>query len=364
MVQRCCSLEDMELNYNFWKNRSVFLTGHTGFKGGWTALWLTKMGAKVNGYSLEAPTTPNFFTVTKLRERLETSTIADILDFASLESALLSSKPSIVIHMAAQSLVRKSYNNPLETFKVNLIGTVNLLEAARKIDSVEAIVNITTDKCYENNEQLKSYKEDDKLGGYDPYSGSKACAEIASTVYRNSFLNENKIKLATVRAGNVIGGGDWATDRLIPDFFRTIHTKKKLHVRFPNAVRPWQHVLEPLSGYLMLAEKIVKNGNNFAGAWNFGPKETDPRPVSWIINYLSQKTPNLKWEIKNNLELHEAGLLLLDSSKAKSKLGWTSRWSLEIALDKTIEWHKAWIENELMNDLSISQINSYENYKI
>jgi CDP-glucose 4,6-dehydratase len=353
----------MEINYNFWKNRSVFLTGHTGFKGGWMTLWLSKMGAKVSGYSLDTPTTPNFFTVTKLIERMESSTIADILDFSSLKSALLSSKPSIIIHMAAQPLVRKSYNNPLETFKTNLIGTVNLLEAARVIDSVEAIVNVTTDKCYENNEQLKSYKEDDKLGGYDPYSGSKACAEIASTVYRNSFLNESKVKLATVRAGNVIGGGDWAVDRLIPDFLRTIHTGKILRIRFPNAVRPWQHVLEPLSGYLMLAEKLVKNGNDFAEAWNFGPKEIDSRPVSWIINYLSQKNPNLKWETKNILEPHESGLLLLDSSKAKSKLGWTSRWSLEIALDKTIEWHKAWMGNELMDDLSISQINFYENYK-
>jgi CDP-glucose 4,6-dehydratase len=354
----------MEINYNFWKNRSVFLTGHTGFKGGWIALWLNKMGAKVNGYSLDAPTTPNFFTVTKLRERLQASTIGDILDFESLKTALLSSKPSIIIHMAAQSLVRKSYNNPLETFKTNLLGTVNLLEAARKVDTVEAIVNVTTDKCYENKEQLKPYNENDKLGGYDPYSGSKACAEIASTAYRNSFLNKSGIKLATVRAGNVIGGGDWATDRLIPDFLRTIHTGEKLYIRFPNAVRPWQHVLEPLSGYLILAEKLINNGNDFAEAWNFGPKEIDSREVSWIINYLSQKTSNLKWEIKNSLEPHEAGLLLLDSSKAKSKLGWTSRWSLEIALDKIIEWHNGWIENQLMDELSIFQINSYENYKI
>lgn len=353
----------MEINHNFWKNRSIFITGHTGFKGGWIALWLSKMGAKVNGYSLDAPTTPNFFSETKLRERLFSSTIADILDFSSLKSALLSSKPSIIIHMAAQPLVRKSYNYPLETFKTNLIGTINLLEAAKKIDTVEAIINVTTDKCYENKEQLKSYKEDDKLGGYDPYSGSKACSEIASTVYRNSFLNQSGIKLATVRAGNVIGGGDWATDRLIPDFLRTIHTGKKLYIRFPNAVRPWQHVLEPLSGYLMLAEKLVNNKNDFAEAWNFGPEEIDSRPVSWIINYLSQKTSNLKWEIKNSLEPHEASLLLLDSSKAKSKLGWTPRWSLEIALDKIIEWHKAWIENESMDELSISQIDSYKNYK-
>ena len=354
----------MDINYNFWKNRSVFLTGHTGFKGGWIALWLSKMGAKVSGYSLDAPTIPNFFTVTKLRERLESSTIADILDFSLLKSALLSSKPSIIIHMAAQSLVRKSYNNPLETFKTNLLGTVNLLEAARKVDTVEAIVNVTTDKCYENKEELKSYNENDKLGGYDPYSGSKACSEIASAVYRNSFLSESGIRLATARAGNVIGGGDWSVDRLIPDFLQATHTGKKLYIRFPNAVRPWQYVLEPLSGYLMLAEKLVKNGNDFAEAWNFGPKEKKLRSVSWIINYLSKKYSNLKWEVKKSLGSHEAGLLSLNSSKAKHKLGWRSRWSLETALDKTIDWHKAWMENEKMYEISIAQINSYENKKL
>jgi CDP-glucose 4,6-dehydratase len=273
-------------------------------------------------------------------------------------------KPSIIIHMAAQPLVRQSYITPVETFKTNIIGTVNLLEAARKIDTVEAIVNITTDKCYENKEQLKPYLENDKLGGYDPYSSSKACAELVSASYRNSFLRESGIKIATVRAGNVIGGGDWGTDRLIPDFLRAIDDGKKLFIRSPNAVRPWQHVLEPLSGYLVLAEKLVKNGNSFAEAWNFGPQENDSKTVSWVVDYLSQKIPNVQWDIDKTKQPYEASLLLLDSSKARSRINWKPRWSLEIALDKIIEWHQAWKEKKLMAEISISQIDSYNNYQV
>ena len=261
--------------------------------------------------------------------------------------------------MAAQPLVRNSYNFPIETFKTNIMGTVNLLEAARKIDTVEAIVNITTDKCYENIEQLKPYIESDKLGGYDPYSSSKACSELISAAYRNSFLKESGVKIATVRAGNVIGGGDWAKDRLIPDFLRAIDNGEKLFIRSPNAVRPWQHVLEPLSGYLLLAEKLVTKGNNYAEAWNFGPQESDAKSVSWVVNYLSQKITNLQWDIEKNTQPHEANLLLLDSSKAKSKLNWKPRWSLEIALDKIVEWQQAWREKKPMEEISISQIKSY-----
>jgi CDP-glucose 4,6-dehydratase len=349
----------MGINSNFWKNRSVFLTGHTGFKGGWLTLWLTSMGAKVSGYSLDAPTTPNFFTETNLRERLQTSTIGNIQNFSALKSALSLAKPSIVIHMAAQPLVNKSYKEPLETYTTNVIGTVNLFEAARKVDTIETIVIITTDKCYENKEQLKPYHEDDKLGGYDPYSSSKACAELVSATYRNSFFKDRGVKIATVRAGNVIGGGDWADDRLIPDFLRSINTGKKLYVRSPNAVRPWQHVLEPLSGYLMLAEKLITNGNDFSEAWNFGPEETDSKSVSWVIDYLSQKIPNVQWDIDKTEKLHETSLLLLNSSKAKSKLSWKPRWSLEVALDKIIEWHQAWKENKKMAEVSISQIKKY-----
>jgi CDP-glucose 4,6-dehydratase len=352
-------MENMEINSNFWSGRSVFLTGHTGFKGGWIVLWLSKMGAKVHGYSLDPTTTPNFFTETKLRERLTSSTIADIQDFSSLKSAMSFAKPSVIIHMAAQPLVRESYKEPVKTFKTNIIGTVNLLEAARKIDTVEAIVNITTDKCYENKEQLKPYLEDDKLGGYDPYSSSKACAELVSSAYRNSFLKKIGIKIATARAGNVIGGGDWASDRLIPDFLRAIDDDKKLFIRSPNAVRPWQHVLEPISGYLTLAEKLVTNSNNFAEAWNFGPQENDSKSVSWVVDYLSQKIPNIKWDTDKTTQPHETMLLLLDNSKAQSRLNWKPQWSIKTAIDKTIEWHHAWKENQSMTEVSISQIKSY-----
>ena len=353
----------MEINPSFWRGKSVFLTGHTGFKGGWMAMWLTKMGAKVHGYSLDAPTTPNFFLATKLEERLSSSTINDIQNYSSLKSAMSYAKPSIIIHMAAQPLVRQSYITPIETLKTNIIGTANLLEAARKIKSVEAIVNITTDKVYENKEKLKPYIESDKLGGYDPYSASKACAELVSVAYKNSFLKESDIKIATVRAGNVIGGGDWATDRLIPDFFRSIDTGKKLMIRNPEAVRPWQHVLEPLSGYLLLAEKLVTHGDGFAEAWNFGPQENDVKAVSWIIDYLVKKIPNKQWEIDQATQPHEAKILLLDSTKAKLKLGWMQKLSLDIAIDKVIEWHQAWKDNKSMDEISSFQINFYEKFQ-
>ena len=269
MGQWECSLENMEINLKFWQNRSVFLSGHTGFKGGWLALWLTDMGAKVHGYSLGTKSNPSFFKETKLKEKLASSTIDDIQNLSALKSSMTFANPSLIIHMAAQSLVLESYNNPVETFRTNIIGTANILEAARKINTVEAIVNITSDKCYENKEQLEPYLENDKLGGHDPYSSSKACAELISNAYRNSFLNECGIKIATVRAGNVIGGGDWAPNRLIPDLLRSIDSGKKLFIRSPNSVRPWQHVLEPLSGYLLLAEKLLTEGNNYGEAWNF-----------------------------------------------------------------------------------------------
>ena len=357
-------MENMEINPNFWKNRSVLITGHTGFKGGWMALWLTKMGAKVHGYSLDPVTNFNFFTETNLKDRLTSSTIGDIQNLPKLEAAISFAKPSIIIHMAAQALVMKSYSDPVQTFKTNVIGTVNLLEATKKVGNIEAIVNITTDKCYENQEQLKPYIENDKLGGYDPYSSSKACAELVSAAYRNSYLKEREIKIATVRAGNVIGGGDWAEDRLIPDFFRSIQTGKKLLIRAPNAIRPWQHVLEPLSGYLILAEKLVIKGHSYAEAWNFGPKNDDPKSVSWVINYLSQKVPKVKLEIDINPNPYETKLLLLDSSKAMSKLKWIPRWSLVETLDKIIEWHQAWAEKKQMSEVSVSQIESYCNSNV
>lgn len=345
---------------DFWRNRSVFLTGHTGFKGGWIALWLSQLGAKVHGYSLAPPTTPNFFIATRLQDRLQTSTIADIRDLPKLAAAVQTAQPSIVIHMAAQPLVRESYNTPVETFATNVIGTVNVLEAARQSQTVQTIINITTDKCYENQEWIWSYRENDRLGGHDPYSSSKACAEIAAAAYRNSFLAKAGIQLASVRAGNVIGGGDWATDRLIPDFLRAIDAKETLRIRSPNAVRPWQHVLEPLSGYLLLAERLVTDGATFAEAWNFGPEELDAKPVSWIVERLCQKLPHARWALEGAPQPHEAGLLKLDSAKAKTRLGWAPRWSIETALDKTVEWYQVWKDGQSMAETSIQQIETYQ----
>lgn len=350
----------MEINSSFWTGRSVFLTGHTGFKGGWLALWLTEMGAKVYGYSLEAPTNPNFFKITNLGHKIQNSVTGDICDLLGLTNSMQIAKPSVIFHMAAQPLVKKSYINPIETFTTNIIGTINIFEAARKIDTVEAIVNITTDKCYENQEWDRPYHETDRLGGYDPYSSSKACSEIATSAYRNSFLSETGIKLASARAGNVIGGGDWAADRLIPDFFRSIDSDRTLRIRSPQAVRPWQHVLDPLSGYLILAEKLVTKGNNFAQAWNFGPEQSGAKTVSWILDRLSKKFNNSKWETEKIKQQHEASLLKLDISKAKSKLGWLPRWPLETAIDNTVEWYQAFKENDNMEEFSIKQIKVYQ----
>ena len=354
------SLEELEMNPDFWRNRSVFLTGHTGFKGGWIALWLSRLGAKVYGYSLAPPTTPNLFSEIQLQEHLESSVIADIRDLPKLTAEIRKAEPSVVIHMAAQSLVRESYKMPVDTFTTNVIGTVNVLEAVRQSGTVQAIVNITTDKCYENQEWVWPYRENDRLGGHDPYSSSKACAEIASAAYRDSFFSEVGINLASVRAGNVIGGGDWAFDRLLPDFLRAIDFDQTLRIRSPNAVRPWQHVLEPLSGYLMLAERLVTDGEAFAEAWNFGPEEFDAKSVSWVVEQLCKKVPHARWELEGTTQLHEAGLLKLDSAKAKNRLGWMPRWQLETAIDKTVEWHKAWKEGQSMVGITMQQIETYQ----
>lgn len=349
----------MVIDNNFWSGRSVFITGHTGFKGGWLSYWLSQMGAKVHGYSLEAPTTPNFFTVCNLEKYLESCTIGNILDFKQLHKAIDQTSPEIIFHLAAQPLVRESYFTPTATFETNVIGTVNVMEACRSVPSIKAIINVTTDKCYENKEWSWPYRENDRLGGRDPYSASKACAEIAAAAYRHSFLTVANIHLASVRAGNVIGGGDWATDRLIPDFLRALDIGELLTIRSPNAVRPWQHVLEPLSGYLMLAEKLFSKGNAFAEAWNFGSNDEDAKPVSSIVNQLCDRTPGAKWQTDNAQQPHEAGLLKLDSSKAKIKLGWNPRWNLEMALNKTIDWHHAWRKGDDMAAITSSQIQAY-----
>lgn len=347
------------IDSNFWKNRSVFITGHTGFKGGWLSFWLSEVGAKVHGFSLEPPTIPNFFTETNLEKRLSSSTIGDILNFNNLKCTLEQATPDVLFHLAAQPLVRESYSSPLATIETNVMGTANVLQAARSVSSIKAIVNITTDKCYENKEWHWPYRENDHLGGYDPYSASKACAEIITSAYRNSFLSDSNVNLASVRAGNVISGGDWAADRLIPDFFRASDAGESLNVRYPKAIRPWQHVLEPLSGYLILAEKLYNGGIAFAEAWNFGPDEEDSRSVGWIIERLCSQIEGSKWASDNSTQPHEASLLKLDSSKAKAMLGWSPRWNLETALAKTADWHKAWKCEEDMGSITSMQINNY-----
>lgn len=348
------------MDRSFWKEKRVFLTGHTGFKGGWLALWLADMGAEVYGFALSAPTEPNFFTVCKLPARIKSSTIADIRDAAALTHAIQVAQPHVVLHLAAQPLVRYSYAAPVETYAVNVMGTVNLFEAVRCTSSVQAIVNVTTDKCYENREWVWPYREDEPMGGYDPYSSSKGCSELVTAAYRRSFLESSGICVASARAGNVIGGGDWAADRLIPDFLRALDTGQTLTIRSPRATRPWQHVLEPLSGYLTLAEKLYAEGQGFAEAWNFGPEESGARSVQWIVDYLCKLVPGSAWQCDDAPQPHEANYLRLDSSKARTKLGWHPRWDLGSALEHTLAWHRAWKRGDDMAATSLEQIRKYE----
>jgi CDP-glucose 4,6-dehydratase len=343
----------------FWKDKRVLLTGHTGFKGSWLSLWLQSMGAQVHGYALAPSTNPNLFTLANVKKGMTGHLEADIRDIRKLSNFVSQVNPEIVFHMAAQPLVRYSYAEPVETYAVNVMGTVNLLESLRDVSAVKAVVNVTTDKCYENREWLWAYREDDALGGYDPYSSSKACSELVTAAYRQSFLAELGIGVASARAGNVIGGGDWSDDRLIPDFFRAVSNGEPLVIRSPNAIRPWQHVLEPLSGYLNLAESLYAEPLKYAGAWNFGPNENSAQTVSWILNKLANNIPNAKWELDKNPQLHEAGLLKLDSSKAKSLLKWSPRWSLNESLEKVVDWQKAFNSKSDMQAFSLSQIDDY-----
>ncbi|QEO57916.1 CDP-glucose 4,6-dehydratase [Francisella marina] len=348
------------MNNLFWKNKKVFLTGHTGFKGSWLSLWLTQMGAKVYGYSLDPYTTPNLFDILQLKSRIQNSQIADLRDIVSLKKSLKAASPDIVIHMAAQPLVRYSYVNPLETYETNVMGTINLFEAIRESKSVRAVINVTTDKCYENKEWIWPYRENEAMGGFDPYSNSKACSELITSSYRRSFFNNQGILLASARAGNVIGGGDWSKERLIPDFLNALDSKETLLIRSPNAIRPWQHVLEPLNGYLKLAEKLYLGENEFAEGWNFGPNENDSKPVMFIVEHLCARAGGASWDLDKKQQPHEANILKLDTSKARQKLQWHPRWDLEYTLDKILEWHDEWKNDSDMYNVCLKQISDYE----
>jgi len=352
----------MTTNPDFWRGKRVFLTGHTGFKGSWLSMWLQSLGAQVHGLALEPPTTPNLFTVAQVAAGMASHTLGDIRDLATVQQAMQAAQPHIVIHMAAQPLVRQSYAEPVETYATNVMGTVHVLESARHTPSVKAIVVVTTDKCYENKEWLWGYREDEPMGGHDPYSNSKGCAELVTSAYRRSFLQGQGIAVASVRAGNVIGGGDWAADRLVPDILRAFEQNQPVIIRNPHATRPWQHVLEPLKGYLTLAQHMYTSGQDFAEGWNFGPKDDDARPVQWIVEHMVASWGNgASWQLDGGTHPHEASYLKLDISKAKSRLGWQPRWGLENSLSAIVKWHQAYKSHQDMRTISLSQIAQYQN---
>lgn len=363
MGQRLGSLACLEMTLpdpQFWRGRRVLLTGHTGFKGSWLSLWLHRMGAKVHGLSLAPATDPSLFEVARVETALASSTIGDISDFQTVSATMQSAQPEVVLHLAAQPLVRLSYAEPVKTYATNVMGTVHVCEAARHTGSVRAIVCVTTDKCYENFEWPWAYRETDHMGGHDPYSSSKGCAELVASAYRRSFMADAGIGLATGRAGNVIGGGDWAADRLVPDALRAYANGQPLTVRYPKAVRPWQHVLEPLAGYLMLAERLAAGDPTAAEAWNFGPAENDARPVDWIVEALAQEWGDgASWSASSALKLHEAGYLRLDVAKARQRLGWTPRWNLTRALRGIVGWHRQWLQGDDMQAACLVQIDEY-----
>ena len=350
----------------FWQGKRVFLTGHTGFKGGWLSLWLQQLGAEVTGYALEAPTTPSLFEVANVARGM-VSIIGDVRDGEALKRVMAQARPEIVIHMAAQPLVRYSYVNPVETYATNVMGVVNLLEAVRATPGVRSVVNVTSDKCYENREWPWGYRENEAMGGYDPYSNSKGCAELVTAGYRSSFFNAEKyaehgIALGSGRAGNVIGGGDWAMDRLIPDMLRAIGAGQPVMIRNPHSIRPWQHVLEPLSGYLTLAEKLYTEGPVHAEGWNFGPHDTDAKPVEWIIERMTQEWgAAASWSLDGQDHPHEATYLKLDCSKARGQLGWHPRWDIGQTIAKIVEWHKACDQGADMRAMTLAQITTYQN---
>lgn len=353
------------MTHGFWCGKRVFLTGHTGFKGSWVSLWLQSLGAEVTGYALPPPTEPSLFDVARVQQGME-SIIADIRDLSVLQQAMQTARPEIVIHMAAQSLVRHSYQNPVETYATNVMGTVHLFEAVRHLDSVKAVVNVTTDKCYENHEWMWGYRENEPMGGYDPYSNSKGCAELVTAAYRSSYFHANTygqhgVAVASARAGNVIGGGDWAKDRLVPDILASFEAGRPVCIRNPKAIRPWQHVLEPLRGYLSLAERLYLRGAEYAEPWNFGPNDDDTKSVAWIVEHMATLWgPRATWQIDAGKHPHEANYLRLDISKARNRLNWHPMLSLPRALELIVDWSQARKSGADMRRHTLMQINSYE----
>lgn len=354
---------------SFWQGRKVFLTGHTGFKGGWMSLWLQQLGAELTGYALAPHTSPSLFAVADVAHDM-TSVIGDLAELDHLQDAMLQHQPEIVFHLAAQSLVRASYQDPIRTYETNVLGTARLLEAVRACGSVRAVVIITTDKCYENQEWVWPYRENDPLGGHDPYSNSKACAELVTSAYRNSFFSpekyaQHKVAIATARAGNVIGGGDWASDRLIVDIVRAFSAGETLRIRNPNATRPWQHVLEPLRGYLTLAEHLYHHGPQFSGGWNLGPHYHDAKPVQWIVEYVASRWSGSaeadapRWQIDSGAHPHETNMLTLDWTKASQHLGWQPVLSLSQALDLTLDWYGGVTAGENAREKCLAQLEAY-----
>ena len=349
-----------------WQGTRVLVTGHTGFKGAWLCLWLHRLGAVVHGLAIDPPTQPSLYEVAEIATLLESDRRVDICDCDAVHQAIQAIQPEMIFHLAAQPLVSYGYEQPIETYSVNVMGTAHVLEAARKSPSVRAIVAITTDKCYENQEWVYPYRETDRLGGFDPYSNSKACAELVISAYRTSFFDtasntRPQILLASARAGNVIGGGDWADNRLIPDCIRSFLAGEKLELRYPQAVRPWQHVLEPLSGYLLLGEALLGDDPQWGEAWNFGPNFADTATVGEVVELVSQRWGGESSSIGYVPALHhEAGILRLDSSKALTQLGWTPKWNLIRAIEETVSWYRSWSEGQSMKALSLSCIAAYE----
>ena len=350
-----------------WQNKRVYVTGHTGFKGAWISLWLASLGAKVHGYALAPDSEPNLFTSARIVDHVEHE-VGDIRNLEQLERSIATFQPEVVFHLAAQPLVRRSYAAPIETYSTNVMGTVHVLDAIRRVSSVRAVVIVTSDKCYENREWLWGYREDDRLGGFDPYSNTKACVELVTASYRNSYFApadfaKHKVALASARAGNVIGGGDWSEDRLIPDMVRGFLAGRPVQIRYPRAIRPWQHVLEPLAGYIALAEHLLQQGTSFAGAWNFGPADGDSWSVARVADAMTELWgAGAHWVSEAAENPHEAGYLKLDASKAHSLLNWCPRLPLEQALRWVVEWFLAWQRGENMQAFTLEQIVEYQTH--